>query len=156
LNAKIIGLTATPARGDGRGLGGDLFSDLVEVPPYRWLIDQHHLVPCTVFAPVSPDLRGVKTLGTGDYSPGQLERRMDTNLLVGGIVEHWHKLGQNRQTIVFTSGVQHSVHLRDEFCAAGVAAAHIDAKTPTNERKKIINEFRSGTVKILCNCMIFT
>src|SRR5262249_46384319 len=38
--AKIIGLTATPARGDGRGLGGDLFSDLVSVPSYRWLIDQ--------------------------------------------------------------------------------------------------------------------
>jgi superfamily II DNA or RNA helicase len=155
-HAKIIGLTATPARGDGRGLGGDLFSDLVPVPTYRWLIERGYLVPSKVYAPVSPDLKGVKTLGTGDYSPGQLEKRMNTDQLVGGIVEHWHKLGEDRQTIVFTAGVQHSVHLRNEFRLAGVAVEHIDAKTPINERKKIIADFRSGTTRILCNCMIFT
>src|SRR5215471_9817375 len=109
--AKIIGLTATPARGDGRGLGGDLFTDLVRVPTYRWLIDRKYLVPPVVFAPVTPDLKGVRTLDTGDYSPSELEARMNTNALVGGIVEHWFKLGQNRPTIVFTSGVKHSAHL---------------------------------------------
>jgi hypothetical protein len=109
-----------------------------------------------VYAPVRPDLNGVRTLGTGDYSPGQLEERMNTNQLVGGIVEHWHRLGQNRQTIVFTAGVKHSVHLRDEFRIADVAAEHIDAKTPLEERKSIIAGFRSGEVKVMCNCMIFT
>ena len=59
-NAKIIGLTATPARGDGRGLGGDLFTDLVKVPTYRWLIDRKYLIPPVVFAPVIPDLNGVR------------------------------------------------------------------------------------------------
>jgi DNA repair protein RadD len=80
-NAKIIGLTATPARGDGRGLGGDLFSDLVRVPSYAELIKDGYLVPPVVFAPVIPDLKGVKTLDTGDYSPGQLEERMNTTAL---------------------------------------------------------------------------
>jgi len=56
--AKIIGLTATPARGDGRGLGGDLFSDLVKVPTYAWLIEHRYLVPPVVFAPVIPDEGG--------------------------------------------------------------------------------------------------
>lgn len=154
--AKTIGLTATPARGDGRGLGGKLFSDLVKVPTYAELIAQKYLVPPVVFAPVIPDLKGVRTLDTGDYSPSELEERMNTNVLVGGIVEHWFKLGENRPTIVFTSGVKHSVHLRDEFRAAGVAAEHIDAKTPIEERKRIIAEFQAGTVKVLCNCMIFT
>jgi superfamily II DNA or RNA helicase len=154
-HAKIIGLTATPARGDGRGLGGDLFSDLVKVPTYAWLIEHGYLVPPVVFAPVTPDLKGVKTLGTGDYSPGQLEKRVNTDQLVGGIIEHWFKLGQNRQTIVFTAGIAHSVHLCDEFRRAGVAAEHIDAKTPREKRKKIIADFRTGTVRILCNCMIF-
>ena len=155
-SAKIIGLTATPARGDGRGLGGELFSDLVEVPTYRWLIDQKYLVPSVVFAPVKPDLKGVRTLDTGDYSPGDLETRMNTNVLVGGIVEHWFKLGQNRRTLVFTVGVKHSVHLCREFQAAGVAAEHIDAKTPLEDRKRSIARFRSGDIKVLCNCMIFT
>jgi superfamily II DNA or RNA helicase len=80
---------------------------------------------------------------------------MNTNALVGGIVEHWFKLGENRPTIVFTSGVKHSVHLQREFQTAGVVAEHIDAKTPLEDRKRIIAEFRSGLVKVLCNCMIF-
>src|SRR5262249_16486214 len=128
--AKLVGLSATPARGDGRGLGGDLFSDLVEGPTIRPLIEGKHLVPPVGYAPVTPDLKGVKTLRTGDFAPGELEKRVNTGRLVGGIVEHWHKLGQNRQTIVFTAGVKHSVHLREEFRLAGVAAEHVDAHTP--------------------------
>jgi superfamily II DNA or RNA helicase len=155
-DAKIIGLTATPARGDGRGLGGDLFSNLVPVPTYRWLIEQKYLVPPVVFAPIRPDLAGVRVLATGDYSRSELEIRMNTDVLVGGIIEHWFRFGENRPTLVFTSGVQHSVHLRREFQAAGVAAEHIDARTPLEDRRRIIAEFRSGLVKVLCNCMIFT
>lgn len=158
-NAKRIGLTATPARGDGRGLGGDLFTDLVKVPDYAWLIEHNYLVKPTVFAPVIPDLKGVETTfgkDGGDYAVGQLEERMNTNVLVGGIVEHWHKLGENRPTIVFTVGVKHSIHLRDEFRKSDVAAEHIDAKTPPKERRRIIAEFKAGTVKVLCNCMILT
>jgi DNA repair protein RadD len=154
--AKVIGLTATPARGDGRGFGGDLFSDLVKVPTYRSLIEDGYLVPPVVFAPVIPDLKGVRTLDTGDYSPSALEERMNTAVLVGGIVEHWHKLGHNRPTIVFTSGVRHSVHLREEFRLAGIAAEHIDARTPLGERKRIVDGFRAGDIKVLCNCAIFT
>jgi superfamily II DNA or RNA helicase len=155
-HAKIIGLSATPARGDGLGLGGELFSDLVKVPTYAELIEHKYLVPPIVYAPVIPDLKGVRTLDTGDYSPSELEERMNTRQLVGGIVENWHKLGENRSTFVFTSGVKHSVHLRDEFRIAGVAAEHIDAKTPLPERKRIVADFKAGVVKVLTNCMIFT
>jgi superfamily II DNA or RNA helicase len=81
---------------------------------------------------------------------------MNTRALVGGIIEHWLKLGGNRLTIVFTAGVQHSVHVRDEFRAAGVVAEHIDASTKPEERKRIIAAFKSGAVSVLCNCMIFT
>src|SRR5262249_30723712 len=152
--AKIIGLTATPARGDGLGLGGELFSDLVAVPTYAELIAGGFLVPPIVFAPFDPDLKGVKTLRTGDYSPGHLELRMNTPALVGGILEHWLKLGQKRPTIGFTTGIGHSVHLRDEFRAAGVAAEHIDAQTPTEERKRIIAGFEAGSIKVLTNCQV--
>jgi superfamily II DNA or RNA helicase len=153
--AQIIGLTATPARGDGAGLG-NIFTDLVRVPTYAELIRQKYLVPPVVYAPVRPDLTGIRTLDTGDYSPSELEARMNTSRLVGGILEHWFKLGDERPTIVFTAGVKHSVHLSAEFRLAGVNAEHIDARTALDERKRIIAGFRSGDVKILCNCMIFT
>jgi superfamily II DNA or RNA helicase len=114
--AKFVGLSATPARGDESGLGV-VFTDLVKLPTYAKLIAQKYLVPPVVYAPSIPDLRGVRTLDTGDYSPAELGARMNTDILVGGIVEHWVKLGENRPTIVFTSGVKHSAHLRDEFLA---------------------------------------
>jgi DNA repair protein RadD len=60
-NAIVLGLTATPCRGDGRGLGGDLFKNMIECPQVLDLIEQKYLVRSRVYAPVDPDLRGVKT-----------------------------------------------------------------------------------------------
>ena len=78
------------------------------------LIARGYLVPTLCYAPVDPDLRGVRTQA-GDYAVGQLESRMNTDQLVGDIVSHWYRLGQNRPTVVFAVGVAHSIHLRDEF-----------------------------------------
>jgi hypothetical protein len=86
-----------------------------------------------VFAAVNPDLKDVRTLDTGDYSPSELEERMNTSALAGGILEHWFRLGKNRRTILLTA-VRHSAHLRNEFRRAGVVAEHLDAKTSLDER----------------------
>src|SRR5262249_48167367 len=68
-NAVLIGLTATPCRGDGRGLGA-IFTVLIEAPQVAPLIDQGYLVKTRVYAPVDPDLRGIKTQA-GDYVESQ-------------------------------------------------------------------------------------
>ena len=59
-DATLLGLTATPCRGDGRGLGG-IFDTLIECPQVAALIDQQYLVPTRCYAPVDPDLAGVRT-----------------------------------------------------------------------------------------------
>jgi len=59
-DAVLIGLTATPCRGDGRGLGG-IFESIIECPQVAELIDQKFLVPTVVYAPSVPDLKGVTT-----------------------------------------------------------------------------------------------
>jgi DNA repair protein RadD len=97
-NAVLIGLTATPCRGDGRGLGG-IFNQIVECPQVAELIDQGFLVGTRVFAPVDPDLHGVQTR-VGDYVESQLAERMDRDDLVGDIVSHWHKYGERRRTVI--------------------------------------------------------
>src|SRR5262245_47215148 len=86
-NARRIGLTATPCRSDGRGLG------IVEGPQVAELIAQKHLVPTVCYAPAEPDLKGVKTQA-GDYVINQLADRMNRDDLVGDIVSTWHKYGQ--------------------------------------------------------------
>ena len=87
--AALLGLTATPCRGDGRGLGG-IFEELIECPQVAALIEQGYLVRTRVYAPVDPDLRGVHTRH-GDYVEAELAERMDRPKLIGDIVTHWHK-----------------------------------------------------------------
>jgi DNA repair protein RadD len=107
-NAIIIGLTATPCRGDGRGLG-NVFDALIECPQIGELIELGYLVKPKIFAPAPPDLRGVEVASTGDYQINQLSARMDTDALVGDVVEHWLRHAQRRR----------HRHVRGRYCAFG-------------------------------------
>ena len=149
-----IGLTATPVRGDGRGLG-DIFDVLIEPTTVAQEIEDGFLVPTITYAPYRPDLHGVQ-VSNGDYVESQLALRMDRPGLVGGVVEHWHKHADNRRTVLFATGVAHSLHLRDEFRRSGVVAEHIDGGTPTAERDAILAALASGDVQVVTNCMVLT
>ncbi len=153
-DAIILGLTATPCRGDGRGLGG-IFETIVECPQVAPLIEQGHLVKTRCYAPVNPDLKGVRTQA-GDYVESQRADRMDRPKLVGDIVTHWHKFGECRRTVAFAVNVAHSVHLRDEFIKSGVRAEHIDGGTPKPERDASLSRLASGEIELITNCMVLT
>jgi DNA repair protein RadD len=153
-NARIVGLTATPCRKDGRGLGGT-FTAIIECPQVQALVDLGHLVPTHVFAPSTPDLEGVQTR-QGDYIEGQLAERVDRPKLVGDIVSHWHRLGERRKTVVFATSVAHAIHLRDEFIKSGACAEHIDGKTPKDERDEILRRLTVGEIEVVTNCMVLS
>jgi DNA repair protein RadD len=152
--AILLGLTATPCRGDGRGLGG-IFETIIECPQVAPLIEQGFLVKTRVYAPVNPDLTGVRTQA-GDYVETQLADRMDRPKLIGDIVTHWHKFGERRRTVAFTVNVSHSVHLRDEFIRSGVRAEHLDGSTPKPERDASLARLASGEIELISNCMVLT
>jgi DNA repair protein RadD len=135
-NAIVLGLTATPCRGDGRGLGG-IFTTMLECPQVPELVEDGYLVKTKVYAPVDPDLKGVRTVA-GDYAEGQLADRMDRPKLVGDVVTHWFKHGEQRRTVVFACSVGHSVHIANEFNSAGIRAEHLDGNTLLDERAAIL------------------
>jgi DNA repair protein RadD len=152
--AALIGLTATPCRGDGRGLGS-IFDVIVECPQVAELIEQGYLVGTRVFAPAAPDLTGIRTRA-GDYVEDQLAQRMDQDGLVGDIVTHYHKYGERRRTVCFAVNVAHSIHIRDEFKKAGVRAEHVDGSTPKPERDAALARLASGETELITNCMVLT
>ena len=153
-NAILLGLTATPCRGDGRGLGG-IFETIIECPQVGALIEQKYLVKTRTYAPVNPDLKGVRTVA-GDYNEGQLADRMDRPKLIGDICTHWHKYGERRKTVAFAVNVSHSIHIRDEFIKSGVRAEHIDGSTPKPERDATLSRLASGEIELVSNCMVLT
>ena len=152
-NAIIIGLTATPCRGDGRGLG-NVFEALVDTPPVAELIKLGLLVPPKIFTTPPPDLSGVRVKSTGDYNTDELSQKMDP--LVGDVIEHWLKHSQRRRTVCFAVDVKHSVHLTDEFLKSDVRAEHLDGTTVQAEREAILGRLASGETEVICNVGVLT
>lgn len=153
--AISVGMTATPVRLDGRGLG-DNYDKLIQIATYKELRDAGWIVPCKVYAPTNPDLRGVQ-VARGDYVKAQLAGKMDTQKLVGDVVKDWRKRADGRQTFCFASGVHHSVHLRNQFRKHGISAEHIDSKHVSSvERDEIMGRFKRGEITVLCNYGIAT
>lgn len=154
-DSVILGMTATPARQDGKGLGS-AYDAMVTVATYKELREGGFIVPAVVYAPTKPDLKGLKIVA-GDYEQKGLRERMDKPMLVGDVVKDWRKRADGRMTVVYGSGVLHSIHLRNEFQKFGVSAAHIDAKnTSLAEREDILGKFHDGLLTVVCNYGILT
>ncbi len=151
--AVHLGLSATPYRADGKGLGM-AYDEIVTVATPMQLIGEGFLVEPEVYtvpAADLPDLKKIKIKG-GDYDAEQLVAAVDREGLVGNIVEHWQKLAGDRRTVVFACNVAHSKHITERFLAAGVAAEHLDGETPTPERDAILARLERGETRVVCNC----
>ena len=113
-DATLLGFTATPVRGDGKGLG-DIFEVMIVGSQVAELTGLGFLVPTKVYAPIYRDIaKGVGT-AQGDYIIRQLSQRMNTAELVGDVVRDWLAHGERRRTVCFCVDVAHSVHVRDTF-----------------------------------------
>jgi superfamily II DNA or RNA helicase len=151
--ATVIGLTATPTRLDGKGLG-EIYSDIIQVIPMAKLIGDGHLVKPRVFAPFTPDMKGIKK-SKGDYDASETAKLMDRKEITKDIVKHWAVSAISRKTIVFASSVEHSKNIVAEFNGAGISAKHLDANTAANERDQTLQEWREGKFTVLSNMGLF-
>lgn len=141
--AKVLGLTATPIRLDGRGLG-EVFESMVKGPSVQSLIDQAYLVPSVVFRPAGPELSSVRKTAGGDFNQKQLAEISDKPKLVGDLVEQWRKKCPDRKTVAFCVDKKHALHTAEQFRCAGFDWAYVDCDTPDEERKRIWKDFDRG------------
>lgn len=148
----VIGLSATPFRDNL----GEHFERMVLATTTADLIAKGYLSSYKAYAPYTPDLKSIRTKSNGDYNEDALAEFMGDSKIVGDIITHWFKLGENRQTIVFAANVAHSKLIIDQFVSAGVNAAHIDGYTDIKERQQIIKQYREGKIKILSSVAVLT
>ena len=148
-----IGLTATPIRLDGTGLG-KWFSVMVEGPSVSWLIENGFLSPYKMYAPTTLNLSGVHTR-MGDFVRSELSAAMDKPSITGDAVREYKKLAQGRRAVVFCVSIEHSKHVVSQFQAAGFKAEHVDGETPAELRDQAIRRFESGETQILSNVDLF-
>lgn len=145
--AHITGLTATPERLSGEGLG-DVYSAMVLGPTPRELIERGCLSRYIAYCPQFPDLKGVARGARGDFAVGELAARMDKPGLTGNAVAQYRKLCDGALTIGFAVNVAHAAHLAAAFSSAGIPAAYVDGSMG-KERVRVMRAFADGYIRVL-------
>lgn len=146
--AKILGLTATPQRLDGKGLGS-IFEELVIGPTVAQLIAAGFLCTPKYYAPPSElDMSGVRKTA-GDFNRGQTAERVDRPRITGNAVEHYARICPGKPAVAFCCSVKHAEHVRDQFIAAGFPAASIDGTLSDDDRIDRVEALSSGRINVL-------
>lgn len=152
-DARIVGLTATPWRLDGKGLGR-WFGAMVNGPSVSDLIENGSLSRYRLFAPTQVDASAIK-MQAGDYKKDDLASLMDRPSITGDAVQHYRKLCAGKRAVAFAVNIEHSRHIVDQFRANGVPAEHVDGTMDSASRDAAIQRFIAGETLILSNCELF-
>lgn len=152
--AKIIGLSGSPIRLDGKPLG-DVWDAMVEGPSVRWLIDNGHLSKYRAFSPAGIDLSSLHTRG-GEYVQSEVEDLIAGKAVMSGAVRHWRKYAAGKRTIAFAPSIKRSQELAAEFQANGLMFVALDANTPQADRDVAFNALADRQLDGLINVNLFS
>ena len=153
-NAKFLGVTATPTRTNGQGFQ-DLFERLVTSNSIKWFIKNNHLADIRYYASHTPDVSNIK-IKAGDYDETELSEIMQDKSVMADLVQSYKDFAHEKKIIVFAVNRAHSNKIVEKYNSCGYAAKSIDTYTSSDERRKIVQDFRDNKFKILCNVNIFT
>lgn len=150
-DAKVLGVTATPDRGDMRNLG-QVFESLAYEYTLPKAIKEGYLSPIkAVTIPLQVDLTGVG-VQSGDFKAGDLETALDPYL--ESIAQEMEKYCKDKKTVVFLPLVKTSQKFRDILNAHGFRAAEVNSES--QDRAEILEDYASGKYNVLCNSMLLT
>lgn len=149
--AKVLGVTATPDRGDMRNLG-EVFDSLAFEYKLTDAIKEGYL--CKIMAqtiPLQLDITSV-TMSGGDYAVGDLGTALDPYL--EQIAAEMARRCKSRKTVVFLPLIKTSQKFRDLLNTYGFRAAEVNGQS--DDRRQVLADFDAGKYNVLCNSMLLT
>ena len=146
--AKLLGVTATPCRSDGRGLG-EHYQSMVLGPSAAWLTEHGYLAPARVFAPPGFDSTGLRKR-MGDFDMTQAADRVQ----LGDCLSHYQQHLSGQTAIAFCCSVAHAEAVAGLFRSAGIAAASIDGSMDATTRRRLLSDLGDGRLKVLTSCQL--
>ena len=156
-NVEIVGFTATPNRGDGKGLR-KVFNNCSHQIEITTLIREGFLVPPKTYVVdcgVRDQLNNVKRKGN-DFDMDEVEAIMNRRVINNKVVEEWFKYASDRKTVVFCSTIKHAEDLTNTFLDCDVNAELVTGETPKPERAQILHDLAHGDVQVVVNVAVLT
>jgi DNA repair protein RadD len=151
-SARVLGVTATPCRTDGRGLG-EWYSHMVLGPTPAELTAGGYLAPARVLAPPGPSLAGLRRR-MGDYDMNQAGQMLQTGQAMGDCLAHYRQHLNGQTAIAFCCSVAHAQAVAELFARNGVAAASIDGTMDGPTRERLLSDLGAGRLKVLTSCSL--
>ena len=156
-DARIFGVTATPNRGDKKGLRA-VFDNVADQVRLAELIASGHLVPPRTFVidvGVQNKLKAVRKTAS-DFDMGEVAEIMDHAPITEEVVRNWQDKAADRPTVVFCSTVAHAAHVTEAFNEAGIPTGLIHGDLPSEERRNILTAFAAGEIRVITNVSVLT
>ncbi|WP_254958894.1 MULTISPECIES: DEAD/DEAH box helicase [unclassified Cyanobium] len=151
--AKVLGVTATPCRSDGRSLGA-WFSTMVHGPSPAWLTDNGYLAPARVYAPpIGFSAQGLRRR-MGDFDLRQAAGALGGSRILGDAVSHYERHLSGRTAIAFCCSIAHAQAVAEAFSDRGIRAASIDGSQDSSTRRQLLEELGSGALRVLTSCSL--
>ena len=146
----VVGLTATPERLDGKGLGAT-FAAMVEGPTTEELVAMDRLAPVRVVRVPAGELdtSGLRTRG-GDWTDRALDERVTAQVMAAA-VPAYQRHTPGAKALFFGVNRRHSKGVAQRFRDAGISAEHVDGTDHMSRRDRIMGEFRDGPLQVVCN-----
>lgn len=149
-NARGLGVTATPGRADGQGLGSHadgLADALVQGPDARWMIGQGYLSKYQIYAPPNNFNRAaIHITASGELNAAELRQETRRSGIMGDIVDHYVRHASSKLGLTFADSIENATTICEDFRAAGVAAEVLTGKTPDTLRTAILKRFKRREV----------
>jgi superfamily II DNA or RNA helicase len=149
--ARILGVTATPERQDGKGLRA-AFDAMVIGPSVRDLIERGHLAPFRHWStPEAFDTSGIRTTA-GDYNAADVAAAMVKQRIVGCAVTEYRQRADGLPAVAFCPTVAFAEQVAADFRAAGIPAAAVDGGMAPHARAAALDGLRRGTIRVITSC----
>jgi len=156
--ARVLGVTATPCRCDGRGLG-EWYGEMVLGPTAAWLTEngpepgKTYLAPARILAPPGITLSGLRKR-MGDYDMKQAAEMLSSGQAMGSPLSHYRQHLEGQTAIAFCCSVAHAEAVAALFNEHGIAAASIDGTMDTATRRQLLERLGTGDLKVLTSCSL--
>lgn len=160
-DSKKLGVTATPWRMDGHGFRG-IFDTLILSMPIKEFLKKGWLAPYKYYSvPLDSSIRNkieaIRDFGIdGDYKTNILEEVVNTGRIRSQLLESYFQFVSGKKGIIYSISRKHSKSICTQFLEAGIKIADIDSETPTQVRKKLVQDFKNGDLDIIVNVDIFS